>query len=382
VCKPRKDASLGIKDLRLVNASLLAKWRWKLLSPNEEVWMAVIKAKYGGNVIGNVHPGIEMVPRRSSKWWVDICNIDKGSDWFMRSVMKKVGNGRFTKFWTDIWVGDQALKVLFPRLFNISNQQEELVFNMGSLVENQWRWDLQWRISFFDWEETLRRQLEEVIDLFHPLEHEDYWQWRGNGDEGFTVKSCYDRLCVDSSVGVAADPLVGFVFSNIWKCAAPSKVCAFSWQLLLNRIATKDNLWKRRMLGDDQTRCVHCVTETETAVHLFLHCRCAAKVWYATLQWLGFTIVAPPNLSTSFAVFVGHGRDKLSRKALILIWNTIMWVMWKNRNDGVFNEKQANIEDMVDEIKLLSWKWFLSGMAKGPCLLYEWKWSPLDCFHR
>ncbi|KAK2372069.1 hypothetical protein QL285_073251 [Trifolium repens] len=253
---------------------------------------------------------------------------------------------------------------------------------MGSLVENQWRWDLQWRRSFFDWEETLRRQLEDVIELFHPLEQEDYWQWRDNGDEGFTVKSCYDRLRVDSTVGGAADPLLVFVFSNVWKCAAPSKVCAFSWQLLLNRIATKDNLWKRRMLGDHQIMCVHCGAEMETAVHLFLHCQCSSKVWYAMLKWLGFIIVTPPNLSTSFAVFVGHGRDKRSRKALILIWNTIMWVMWKNRNDGVFNEKQANIEDMVDEIKLLSWKWFLSGMAKGPCLLYEWKWSPLDCFHR
>jgi hypothetical protein len=33
VCKPRKEAGLGIKDIRLVNTSLLAKWRWKLLSP-------------------------------------------------------------------------------------------------------------------------------------------------------------------------------------------------------------------------------------------------------------------------------------------------------------------------------------------------------------
>jgi hypothetical protein len=70
------------------------------------------------------------------------------------------------------------------------------------------------------------------------------------------------------------------------------------------------------------------------------------------------------------------------RNGLILIWNTIMWVMWKNQNDGVFSNKETNIEEMVDQIKLLSWKWFISGMAKGPCLLYEWKWSPFDCFHR
>jgi hypothetical protein len=47
VCKPKKDGGLGIRDLRLVNYSLLAKWRWKLLEEGEEVWKSVIKARYG-----------------------------------------------------------------------------------------------------------------------------------------------------------------------------------------------------------------------------------------------------------------------------------------------------------------------------------------------
>jgi hypothetical protein len=31
VCKEKKDGGLGVKDINVVNASLLAKWRWKLL---------------------------------------------------------------------------------------------------------------------------------------------------------------------------------------------------------------------------------------------------------------------------------------------------------------------------------------------------------------
>jgi hypothetical protein len=31
VCRPKEEAGLGIRDLRIVNMSLLAKWRWKLL---------------------------------------------------------------------------------------------------------------------------------------------------------------------------------------------------------------------------------------------------------------------------------------------------------------------------------------------------------------
>jgi hypothetical protein len=79
----------------------------------------------------------------------------------------------------------------------------------------------------------------------------------------------------------------------------------------------------------------------ETTVHLFLHCGCVSKVWYDILKWLGLIIVTPPNLAISFAVLVGYATDKRSRKGLILIWNTIMWMMWKNRNDGVFSNKET-----------------------------------------
>ncbi|MCH87275.1 myb-like transcription factor, partial [Trifolium medium] len=71
---------------------------------------------------------------------------------------------------------------------------------------------------------------------------------------------------------------------------------------------------------------------------------------------------------------------KQDRAGLNLIWNAYVWVMWCARNDCVFNNKAVNIDEIVDQIKLLSWKWSIGRMATGPCLLYEWKWSPVDCF--
>jgi hypothetical protein len=56
VCKSKNEGGLGVRDLRLVNISLLTKWRWKLLSNVNEVWKDVIVAKYGGDVIFNLRP--------------------------------------------------------------------------------------------------------------------------------------------------------------------------------------------------------------------------------------------------------------------------------------------------------------------------------------
>jgi hypothetical protein len=100
------------------------------------------------------------------------------------------------------------------------------------------------------------------------------------------------------------------------------------------------------------------------------------------MRWLGLIIVAPSNLVTSFAMFVGCAKDKRAKKGLILIWNIIVWELGKNQNDQIFNNKEMNIEELVDQIKLWSWRWFINRMAKGPCLLYGWKWSPFDCFNR
>lgn len=45
ICKSKKKGGLGIKDLRKMNISLLAKWWWKL-EQEEGLWQELIKAKY------------------------------------------------------------------------------------------------------------------------------------------------------------------------------------------------------------------------------------------------------------------------------------------------------------------------------------------------
>jgi hypothetical protein len=83
ICKPKREGGLGIRDLRLINLSLLAKWRWKLLSNDRDVWKDVIFAKYGLSKQGNFQAS-----RIVSTWWRDICELDKNSNWFAEAVEK------------------------------------------------------------------------------------------------------------------------------------------------------------------------------------------------------------------------------------------------------------------------------------------------------
>jgi hypothetical protein len=82
------------------------------------------------------------------------------------------------------------------------------------------------------------------------------------------------------------------------------------------------------------------------------------------------------------AVLIGYAKSKKERVGLCLIWNVFMWVIWSVRNCVIFNNVTVTVAEAVDKIKMLSRKWYIGRVAKGPFLLYEWEWSPLDCMVR
>jgi hypothetical protein len=194
VTKLKSEGGLGVRDLRLVNSSLLAKWRWRLLSNVGEVWKLTLAAKYG-----NFFPGVMIdeavgVVREASSWWKSICTIDGIARWFFNSVRKKIGNGSSTRFWRDIWVGSQPLKDVFPRLFSVSVAKEILVAEARVQVDGLWCWKVDWRRALFDWELDLYHNLLEVIGGVVLSEEVDRWIWAEEGDGNFPVKSCYNML--------------------------------------------------------------------------------------------------------------------------------------------------------------------------------------------
>jgi hypothetical protein len=382
ICKPKKEGGLGIKDVRLVNMSLLAKWRWKLLMEGDEVWKNVVVAKYGDEVLGNVALEVRPGATLYSTWWKDLCRLDSGVGWLNQVAKKKLGCGNSTKFWEDVWVGGQALNQRFPRLCSVSIQQDNLIQDMGSWVNGVWRWDLRWRRRFFVWEESLVQELEHSINQVVLTESVDKWVWAPNVEEGFSVKSLYVTL---ERILLPQNNLTHFecfAFNSIWKSAVPSKVSALAWQLFLDRIPTKSNLCRRGIIRVGEDKCSVCGVGTETARHLFLHCPFTANVWYGVNRWLGVMVVLPQEVLPSYGQLVGCGRNKRIRKGFSIVWVAFVWVIWKIRNDWIFSNSNETVEGALDLIQRLSWQWFLNKLAKSSCLFYEWIWNPGECMLR
>lgn len=304
-----------------------------------------------------------------------------GESWFNAEVSRKVNNGEGTSFWNTKWRGDMILREKYPRLFGLSNQKEAKVADMWREGEIEVDWLFNWRRKLFVWEEGLRNELRLDLQGFVKSQGEDEWYWKLEDRGCFTVGSLYKKLALGVLVENERGEEENRVFAQIWKSPAPSKVVALSWKGLLNRLPTRVNLIRRNALPQHgNSRCVFCNEVDESTNHLFLHCKVTWRIWAKVQNWLEVNFIMPSNL---FAHWRCWDALVLNRKELKrgtrLIWNTTIWVIWKVRNNIVFNNGSMDVGDVVDDILRLSWQWNLSRLKIQPCLYYEWRWNPRWC---
>jgi hypothetical protein len=385
VCQSKRNAGLGVKDIRVMNVSILAKWRWRLLDGEVALWKEVLGAKYGASVGGlllGAHSGRLRCP---SLWWKEISKLgDFGEfNWFNSGLERKVGNELNTSFWCETWRGDRSFRNKYPTLYSISAQKEAMVGEVGLVTEFGTEWIFSWRRHLFKWEEEVLLSLKEDLVGARLTNEVDMWRWRWEDSGVFSVNSAYRRLkgIVFNEVPWREDEKG--VFENLWKCPVPSKVVAFAWRAILNRVPTKANLALRNVLGPEvNSLCGLCNTREESVHHLFLHCEVASEAWLSLMRWLNHYFISPPNLVVHWECWLGGDRANKVKKGLGIIWLATIWALWKSRNDKVFNEANVEVDAIVEEVKVLAWKWAMGRMSIPVCLFFEWCWNPKWCLNR
>ncbi|GAU33092.1 hypothetical protein TSUD_259430 [Trifolium subterraneum] len=231
VCKAKNKGGLGVRDVRLVNLSLLTKWRWRLLLPGNALWKEVLVAKYGNHILHKVAWSEFRIPPSASKWWKDIYAVERAvesKNWLEESVVRKVGNGNSTLFWSTTWIGEAPLSLVFPRLFSLSNQKSSMVNDFWVHNNANWSWSFSWRRNLFQWEVELVAQLRVLLESVVLSLEEDFWRWRPDPEEVFSVNSTYNVLVNEFLLDDGLEEDVAVVFEQIWDSPAPSKVnCLF-----------------------------------------------------------------------------------------------------------------------------------------------------------
>jgi hypothetical protein len=139
-------------------------------------------------------------------------------------------------------------------------------------------------------------------------------------------------------------------------------------------------LIRRRVIQDDvQQRYVFCGICDETVPHLILYCDRILQVWKQVLDWLGLCFLLPQSITSLLNFMASTHGSKKKREGLVMIWNAVVWAVWRHRNNFIFDNGVIDLGSLVDNVKTVSWKWWLGRSKAAPCLLYEWKMEPMIC---
>jgi hypothetical protein len=157
-------------------------------------------------------------------------------------------------------------------------------------------------------------------------------------------------------------------------------VSIFAWRLLRDRLPTKSNLANRGVLDMEACLCVSGCGLVEDACHLFLSYNCFGSLWPLVRSWIGFDGVDHCDISNHCAQFsYNTGGSKSRRSFLQLIWLLTMWVLWNERNNRLFKQKENSIDQLLDKVKYHSLWWI---KAKKVVFMFGdqlWWSNPLSC---
>ena len=139
-----------------------------------------------------------------------------------------------------------------------------------------------------------------------------------------------------------------------------SSTMPWMWQSL-EIIESADN-WAKYFLLPNL-----CMKHGESVDHLFLYCSLTMGLWHILFQLAKMDWV--PSRSISDMLSINYNGSSLSKRGIMLcqaVSIALIWVVWRERNARIFEDKAKNSEYLWDSIYFLASLWaFCSKVFKG-----------------
>lgn len=182
----------------------------------------------------------------------------------------------------------------------------------------------------------------------------DRWICSGGPKEEFTV-SWFRKEIVKKRNG----QVIGGCVWNKW---APIKINIFVWRCFRKRIAVKEVILSMG-INSTSTQCDVCKGNSESINHIFVDCPSAEQVWSKVKAWWGLNRNFGDCLVSVFEWLMTGAKSRLHEKILQLVGFASIHMLWKNRNECVFENKSRSPEELFVRIQNDVFLW-VSNRAK------------------
>jgi len=247
---------------------------------------------------------------------------------------------------------------VFPALYELSSQKFYTINNMGWFEGSLWRWTLAWQRELTQSELHFLDALSAVLSQNCPKQDQvDTILWQGKNT--FSVKEFQRSV----SKVIEVDNIV----CTVWKKLAPPKVEFFMWLALLGKLSTRQRLFEKGLLQEDQVYCPLCALYPESLDHILLSCSFSQQVWLSISTELGQSLIAAATFKEHYKNWMSISRRKgLHKKVWMLSLFAVAWNLWQTRNEIIFQNKEYNQEILLQDIKRRMAFWMKAWKEKLP----------------
>eukprot|EP00253_Pinus_taeda_P017009 PITA_17009 len=343
--KQKEEGGLGLRDPDKLNKVLGAKLWWRWLRGGNDLWKQLWRHKYNMPDSSEDIYRIQETPKGSAIW--DLTSQNR--DIVEKNVFWEIRGGGEAKFWDENW--QQRGKM--SSIQRIQNIQDKIGDN-HTYVKDYWKeneLDGIWRkwTTPEDWGIEIDQEQQEAfmkeVDSRKVKARmgRDIIRWGKSTKGSFTVKEAY-YLADQQEVTERNQDWKGIWGKNWWP-----KITLFAWLVAKNKILTWDKLQKKGFSGP--SRFYLCKREAETQDHLLIKCGYARNLWREVEK----LFLKPERYPKETNEVIFHWQKdkfqcKVVRKAWDLIASFVIWMVWKERNRKVFQDKLKSTEKIWNRV--------------------------------
>eukprot|EP00253_Pinus_taeda_P012127 PITA_12127 len=341
-CLPKIGGGIGLRDPEHSNKIMGAKIWWKWLTYPDTQWAQIWTAKYANNLPLVERVRMTEISKGSAIWNSVILN----KDLIQQHSFWEVKSGCEARFWTDSW---QLLPCINNILQDLPNQnfiQQETIdqfwTNNNTFDHREWK---EARAILPHGPEEVQIALAEELKKRKIIKEDgqDSLRW-GYAEKGtFTSTEAYHII-------IKGKYIKDKIWERIWQPPIWPKISTFLWLLSHNKTLTWDNLRKRRFAGP--SICLNCKTEEESAAHLMHLCPLSRRIWEKISFRYQKDVRIQGDINNTLRSWP---QQPYQSNILNTLWQiipgTVMWNIWKERNQRVFKDQALNLEQVWTIIK-------------------------------
>ncbi|XP_061358638.1 uncharacterized protein LOC133302833 [Gastrolobium bilobum] len=328
VYRVKEEGGLGLRDQKLINQAYAMKIGFGVMMNHDTLWARILRCKY--------KVGAELVPmlkegRSNSNVWKGVCRSWKH---VQDGVRIHIGNGCKTKFWWDKWV---------PKMGRLIDRTSE------SIPEETSNWlvgDCVNQAGFWQWPKFNKFLNDEVMEAISNIQPPsvnagaDKVCWDLSSTGTFSIKSAYKSL----NSSLVYDDNRNWALA--WEWEGPQRIRTFLWLLMGEKLLTNDQRIRRNFC-DDAT-CRICQGAVEDCTHLFRDCCWSRQIWQICFSWVDISAF----WSGEFQYWIERNLNrKKHNKEWRRLFGVICWLIWKERNNMIFNDVWKSPMELVNQAK-------------------------------